>query len=288
MGWGGGQIKQRVFKPFEKLLDERVKINWGAANWKTCDGGGLGRIINYLFSKTKRRKQNNYKREATKEGLSLNTLSTSLMKFKNLINRGVKICYRGSAKITKNKYPPPHSIIQNLKVYTLSCMVICNFLYVNISFKYIGLKLVPTSLKAFHQLVFFKKWIFLYIYQTIKVHTCTCRQLHVRGDEWLILNLPFPKIFLSFYSLCIIYYNYLIILHVCCLIIVLRHVQTRGKCRCKHKDINTSDASDTGEDSFVLHLYFRHLIGSIHTWEFVKQTQEKENFPFSCVCIKLH
>ena len=22
MGWGGGQIKQRVFKPFEKLLDE--------------------------------------------------------------------------------------------------------------------------------------------------------------------------------------------------------------------------------------------------------------------------
>ena len=103
-----------------------------------------------------------------------------------------------------------------------------------------------------------------------------------------ILNLPFPKIFLSFYSLCIIYYNYLIILHVCCLIIVLRHVQTRGECRCKHKDINTSDASDTGEDSFGLHLYFRHLIGSIHTWEFVKQTQEKENFPFSCVCIKLH
>ena len=66
------------------------------------------------------------------------------------------MCYRGSAKITKNKYPPPHSIIQNLKVYTLSCMVICNFLYVNISFKYIGLKLVPTSLKTFHQLVFFK------------------------------------------------------------------------------------------------------------------------------------
>ena len=32
MGWGGGQIKQRVFKPFEKLVDERVKINWGAAN----------------------------------------------------------------------------------------------------------------------------------------------------------------------------------------------------------------------------------------------------------------
>ena len=32
MGWGGGQIKHGVFKPFEKLLDERVKINWGAAN----------------------------------------------------------------------------------------------------------------------------------------------------------------------------------------------------------------------------------------------------------------
>ena len=161
--WDGVEVKlNKGFSSLLKnlLLDERVKINWGAANWKTYDGGGLGKIINYLFSKTKRWKQNNYKREATKEGLSLNTLSSSLMKFKNLINRGVKICYRGSAKITKNKYPPPHSIIQNLKVYTLSCMVICNFLYVNISFKYIGLKLVPTSLKAFHQLVFFKKWIF--------------------------------------------------------------------------------------------------------------------------------
>ena len=27
MGWGGGQIKHGGFKPFEKLLNERVKIN---------------------------------------------------------------------------------------------------------------------------------------------------------------------------------------------------------------------------------------------------------------------
>ena len=49
----GGQTKQGGFKDFEKLLNGEVKIN----------GGGVG---------TK------YKREETKLGLSVNTLSTLL------------------------------------------------------------------------------------------------------------------------------------------------------------------------------------------------------------------
>ena len=52
------------------------------------------------------------------------------------------------------------------------------------------------------QLVFFKKWIFLYIYQTIKVHTCTCRQLHVKEMMndlfWIYLFLKYSFLFIHY------------------------------------------------------------------------------------------